>query len=278
MHETREVAGAMQFCAQPGITDSICQIRQRGRWLLALQRRHNALCGQHAALHGCVITLDLDAIQGACITSHQHAAGKGHVGERVLPALGQRARAVCNALSTLEYLAGLRMGFPALELFKRTEVWIAVVQIGDQAEIDLVVFSVVQEGAAAGVGFRQRPANAVHNQPFLVFVGVDFPDFFNADAVMLGVFTLIEVKMRDQLFAEMATTAFGEHRVPRVQFHAGYVAIFLSAVCANTHFAGRNAFNATCVIKQHLCCRKAGVDLDAHALGLLGQPATDVTH
>ena len=133
-----------------------------------------------------------------------------------------------------------------------------------------MVFSVVQEGAAAGVGFRQRPANAVHNQPFLVFVGVDFPDFFNADAVMLGVFTFIEVEMRDQLFAEMATTAFGEHRVARVQFHAGYVAIFLSAVCANTHFAGRNAFNATRVIKQYLCRRKAGIDLHAHALGLLG--------
>ena len=53
--------------------------------------------------------------------------------------------------------------------------------------------------------------------------------------------------MRDQLFAEMATTAFGEHRVARVQFHAGYVASFLSAVCTNTHFDGCNAFNLSLI-------------------------------
>ena len=79
-----------------------------------------------------------------------------------------------------------------------------------------MIFSVVQECAAAGVGFRQWPANTVHNQPFLMLIRVNFPDFFNADAIVLRIFAFIEVKVRDQLLAKVPTAALGKHRIARV--------------------------------------------------------------
>ena len=108
------------------------------------------------------------------------------------------------------------MGFPALELLERTEVRIAVVEIGNQTQIDLVIFGVVKKRAAAGVRFREWPANTVYHQTFLVLVRVNFPDFFNADAIMLRIFAFIEAEMRDQLFAEVPTAALGKHRIARV--------------------------------------------------------------
>ena len=79
-----------------------------------------------------------------------------------------------------------------------------------------MIFSVIKECAAAGVGFRQWPANTVHNQPFLMLIRVNFPDFLNADAIVLRIFAFIEVEMRDQLLAEVPTAAFGKHRIARV--------------------------------------------------------------
>ncbi len=50
---------------------------------------------------------------------------------------------------------------------------------------------------------------------------VDFPDFLEADAVVLGVGVAVQVEALDQLLADMATAAFGEQRVLAAQFHAG---------------------------------------------------------
>ena len=49
--------------------------------------------------------------------------------------------------------------------------------------------------------------------PRCMFVGVDIPNFFEADAVMLRVRMLIETKFSDKLLAQMASATLGEDGV-----------------------------------------------------------------
>ena len=103
----------------------------------------------------------------------------------------------------------------------------------------------------------------MHDQTFLVFLRINLPDFFNANAVVLGVFTFIQRKMGDQLFAEVSPAALSEDRVAGVELHTGDVAVFLSAIGTDAHFTGSNAFDRPCIVKQHLRGRETGVDFYA---------------
>ncbi|MNL34550.1 hypothetical protein D3C87_1565290 [compost metagenome] len=81
------------------------------------------------------------------------------------------------------------MVLEALELVERRQVSVAVGQVNDQTNHHLVVFQVIEERAAGVFGAHdvQRPTSGVHHQAWLMFGRVDFPDFFQADAVVLGV-------------------------------------------------------------------------------------------
>lgn len=45
-----------------------------------------------------------------------------------------------------------------------------------------------------------------------------------------------------------------------------------------SHIARGNAFNRTIIVKEHLSSCEPRIDLDAHILSLLCEPAADVTH
>ena len=170
------------------------------------------------------------------------------------------------------------MLLPALELLEGAQVRVAVVEVGNQAQVDLVVFRVVEEGATAGAVFLQRPAHTVYHQARLVLLGGNLPDFLDADAVVLRVLALVQAELADQFLAQVAAAALGEEGVFRVQLHAGGVAVLLFPVGADAHVAGGDALDAAVLVVEHFGGGKARVDLNAEVLRLLCQPAAQVAH
>ena len=69
----------------------------------------------------------------------------------------------------------------------------------------------VQEETASRVRFNQWPASTVNHQTFLVFGRVNIPEFFNANAVVLRIFTGIQLEVSNQLLAQVAAAAFGKY-------------------------------------------------------------------
>ncbi len=87
---------------------------------------------------------------------------------------------------------------------------------------DVLRLSQVIEEGAAGVLVAhdvQRPNGGVDHQAWLMFGRVDFPDFFQADALVVGIGLAVEVEALDQLLADVTAATFGERRA--AQFHAG---------------------------------------------------------
>ena len=84
--------------------------------------------------------------------------------------------------------------------------------------------------------------------------------------------------MTHQLFPEVPATALGEQRVFRMQLHARDVTFFFRAVRADSHFARSDSFDTAVIVVKDLRGGESGVNFNAHALGLFGQPAADVTH
>ena len=111
-----------------------------------------------------------------------------------------------------------------------------------------------------------------------MLLGGNLPDFLNADTVVLWVLAFIQAETADQLFAQVASAAFGEQRVAGVQLHAGRIAVLFLAIRAYPHIAGGNTLDPAIVVVQHLGSGKPRVDLNAQVLGLLRQPAADVAH
>ncbi len=78
------------------------------------------------------------------------------------------------------------MQLPALKLVERREMRVAVVQRNDQTQVHLVIRGVIEKAAALGM-LVERPACRVNDEALLVLGGVDFPDFLDADSVVLRV-------------------------------------------------------------------------------------------
>ena len=94
-------------------------------------------------------------------------------------------------------LTEYRVVFEALELIKRAEVRVAVGQVNNQPNHNLVILQVVEKRATNCLAreVSQRPANRVNNLPRNVFCRVDVPEFLQANCVMLGpgIFAQVEL-------------------------------------------------------------------------------------
>ena len=112
------------------------------------------------------------------------------------------------------------MGFEALELFKRRQIRVLIVQTDHETDGDLVVVEMVNKRAAVGFAV-QRPARAVHHQAGLMFFRRHFPNFFNAQAVSLRLAVLVELETFDDLFGKRTAATFGKQGLLRPKFHAG---------------------------------------------------------
>ena len=152
---------------------------------------------------------------------------------------------------------------------------VLVVQRDHVADIGLIVVEMIDEGTAPGVPIH-RPARGVNHGALLVLLGVEFPQLLEADAVFLRAGLLRQTELLDQLLGQRPAHALGEDGVLGVQLHARLEARLLLAVAADTHDAGGDALDRAVFVVEHFRGREAGEDFDAHALGLLGQPAADV--
>ena len=141
---------------------------------------------------------DVDEAGGA---ADQRATGEGQLRHRLPAALGDRPRAVGDALAALEGLGNRRMCLETLEFFEGRKVGVLVVEVDDEADRDLVVLEMVEEGTTPRVRL-QRPAERVLDQPRLVLFGRDLPQFLEADAEFLRLASIREVEFGDQLLGQ----------------------------------------------------------------------------
>ena len=271
-----EVALHMQFLPGPGIFVGGGILAQFIAAAPGAERLGHHFGGHHAGLHRRVRTLDLGEIERAGVVADQQAASEAHLRLRLQAALDDGARAVGDAGAALQVLADHRMVLVALEFVERADVGIAVGQVHDQADGDLVVFQVVEEAAACGAAFVERPAGGVHHQSLMIFSVRNFPYFLDSYSIMLRVFALIETEAGDQLLAEMAPAALREQGVFGVQFHSRGVAVLVLAMDADAHVAGGDALGGAIVVEQHFGGGKARKDFHAEPLGLGRQPAAQV--
>ena len=166
------------------------------------------------------------------------------------------------------------MGFEALELFKRRQIRILIIQTDHETDGDFVVVEMVNKRAAVGFAV-QRPARAVHHQAGLMFFRRHFPNLFDAQAVSLRLAVLVELETFDDLFGKRTAATFGKQGLLRPKLHAGLETVGRLAVFTHAHIAGCNAFNRTVFVIQHFGGGEARIDFHAHIFCLLRQPAHD---
>ena len=150
-----------------------------------------------------------------------------------------------------------------------------VVEPDHEAQRHLVVGEVVEEAAAEGLVLH-RPAGGVHHEARLGAGRVDFPQLLDADGVGLRILAGVQLVAGDQLLAQVAARAFGEHGVLADQLHAELERAGGLAVLADAHVAGGHATHGALFVVQHLGRGEAGEDLHAQAFRLLRQPAHHV--
>jgi hypothetical protein len=155
---------------------------------------------------------------------------------------------------------------------------VAVIKVGDQTDIHLVVLSVIHESASPAIAFTQWPAQTVYHEAFFVFFRRDFPYFLDADSIVLGILACIEGKLLNELLAKVAAAALGEQGIFRMQFHTRHVAVFMLAIDTHTHVAGGYAFYPPIVVVKNLRGSEAWIDFNTQTFSLFGQPAADITH
>ena len=122
----------------------------------------------------------------------------------------------------------------------------------------------------------ERPAHAVDDETRLVLGGVDLPQLLDADAEGLGLDTVAQVEALEQRLGERAAAALGEEGLLGPELDTGLVVVGLGTVPADAHVAGRNPRHSSAPVIKHLGGGKAGINLDAELLRLLGEPAAHV--
>jgi len=116
----------------------------------------------------------------------------------------------------------------------------------------------------------------MHHQTRLVHLGIDFPDFLDANRIGLRILASIELVLADQLLAQMTTRAFGKEGVFGMQFHTELKCRSRLTMTIHAHVAGGNTLDRAVVVIQDFGGRKAGEDFDAERFGLLTEPARDI--
>ena len=140
---------------------------------------------------------------------------------------------------------------------------------------DVIVPEVVHERAAAGL-VVQGPAEGVLGQTGHKGRVRHLPELLDADAVLLGLAPVVQVEARLQLLGQRTAHALPDQGVLGVQLDAGLIVRTRLAILADPEDAGHDALDRPIGIEDQLRGRHARVDLDPKALGVLGQPATDI--
>ena len=223
--------------------------------------------------------LDLGGVEGAGFAPDQQAAREVHLGQRVQTALVQCPCAIAQALAAQQVLLDDRVLLELLEFVERTDVRVAVAKVHDQAHGHLIVLGVVEETAtgARRAGPNHRIAGCVHHQAFLVLLCRDFPDFLQADAVVLRIAVTVQLEAGNQFLAQMSTAAFGEDGVPGVELETRLKTVLVLPVGIHPHVTRGHALHAAILVVEDLRRRKAWEHFCAQLCSLFTQPAAQVT-
>eukprot|EP00754_Rhynchopus_humris_P041393 Rhum_TRINITY_DN24970_c0_g1::Rhum_TRINITY_DN24970_c0_g1_i1::g.180719::m.180719 len=233
------------------------------------------LRGKHAALHRRVRSLDLRKVQEASRVADQHATGEGELRQGQKTALGERARAVRDARTSLKELGHLRVRLPLLHLHVRPDVRVRVVEAHNHAQRHLVPAHVVHPRAAVRVHvslrLRDRPADRVPDQTLLVLRLGDLPHLLDAQAVRLRLDALAQPELLKELARDAAPAPLGEDGLLRTQDHARLEDVLALPLLADALVLGLHAHNLA-VLDDRLLRREAREDVDAGLLSLLAHP------
>src|SRR5258708_32740523 len=152
------VADFPEFLFDPtGFDFFLVRAERGGGGILFLQSFEGGLSGEHAALDGEVNPLQSGGVQEAGGIAENHPAIARNRRNRPPAAVWHRLRPVANHLSAFQQLRDQRMLFELLQHALRIETRVGIVEPGDKAKRDYVVFATVNPGATVFFG-GERPA------------------------------------------------------------------------------------------------------------------------
>mmetsp|Transcript_25018 Transcript_25018/g.63471 ORF Transcript_25018/g.63471 Transcript_25018/m.63471 type:complete len:218 (+) Transcript_25018:350-1003(+) len=121
----------------------------------------------------------------------------------------------------------------------------------------------------------EGPAHRVLYEAALELGGVNLPNLLDSDPVRLLCLALPQAVPLYQLLAARPPAALGKEGLARPELDAALERVLLAAVLGNPNVLCRHARHSAPLV-QHLGRRKAGVDLHAEALRLLGEPPAEL--
>src|SRR3546814_15345333 len=159
---------------------------------------------------------------------------KGGLWYRLPATVADLARGIGTALAALQYLRDIGMRLPLLHLLERGDMRVAIVEPGHEAERDLPVRLMIEEAAAIGI-LVQRPTLGVDHPALRVFLGVDVPQFLDAQAIDLRFAIGVERELRLPHLGQMPAHALGKKGVFRVKFKPRRIVRLVAAVARPPH-------------------------------------------
>ena len=105
---------------------------------------------------------------------------------------------------------------------------------------------------------------------------VNIPQFLDANGKGLRVLALAQIEFFEQCLGQMPATALGENGLFTDQLHSTHIAICWLTILADSHITGSDAADRTGLIIEDFGGWKAGINLNAKCLSLLGQPPAEI--
>ena len=271
------VANLLQLPPDGRATQSIFVIVQEDG--TGVPRRDGGIAGfgrHYARAHGRVRPLDLGHVEETGRVSDESSAGKGQLGDGLEATLVQGPCPVRDAPAAVEHGSVERMMLHLLELTVGGEPWVRVVETDNQADADQVIPEMVQPTTTVGVN-GQWIAQRMDDLSAPEVLGPDLPHLLDAQRVRLGLAVPAQIVRLDDLFGQTTMAAFGDEGDAGVKLHASGEGGLGSTVSRTTVVVGGDTLDGTIGTIEHLRRREAGIDLNAHLLGLLAEPSGKLT-
>ena len=128
-------------------------------------------------------------------------------------------------------------------------------------QVDFIIVSMVEIGSSWSI-FCARPPIGMYNQSFFMNLIFNFPDLFEANTIVLRIFTLIQFIFGYKLLPQMTTTSFSKDCVFSFDINASFKSRFLLTIQANSHVTSSNSNNSIIFIKN-LASWKSRKDLES---------------
>jgi hypothetical protein len=267
-HRGLHVANQLELADDPARMDRALVAVEHVAAAIVGDRLESGLGGEHRRLHRRMRALDPRHVHEPRRAADERSAGEDELGDGLVPALVDRARAVGHAPPALDLGADRRMGLPALEFLERRKIGVRIIERDDEAERDLVVLLMVEEAPAPGIG--QRPALRVDHSPWLMLLGRNVPQLLDAQPEYLRATLIAQVEDIGQPLGQRAPGSFRKEGVASVKLDPRLVVGTMAAVAGDAHVSGRDPLHRSVVVEQDFGGRKSGEDFDAQLFRLAG--------